>query len=204
MMNTRQKYSVVLISLGFILALIPLTANRTFTVRPETLLSEINDQSTYLTVDQVAKLIVSEDSTFQLIDLRTREEFSEVNIPGSVNIPYSEILNKDPASYLINKNIRYILYSNGDFDSNLAFTITRGLKINNTYVMSGGLNEWFRTVMNSRFTGEKISVRENALFETRTRAGKLFTQINSLPDSLKMQYILSKQGEAKKLDGGCE
>ena len=203
-MNTRQKYSVVLISLGFILALIPLTANRTFTVRPETLLSEINDQSTYLTVDQVAKLIVSEDSTFQLIDLRTREEFSEVNIPGSVNIPYNEILNKDPASYLINKNIRYILYSNGDFDSNLAFTITRGLKIKNTYVMSGGLNEWFRTVMNSRFTGEKISVRENALFETRTRAGKLFTQINSLPDSLKMQYILSKQGEAKKLDGGCE
>ena len=40
--------------------------------------------------------------------------------------------------------------------------------------------------MNSTFTGERISARENALFETRTRARKMFTEINSLPDSLKM------------------
>jgi hypothetical protein len=33
--------------------------------------------------------------------------------------------------------------------------------------MKGGLNEWFNTVMNSSFTGDKISARENALFETR-------------------------------------
>ena len=38
--------------------------------------------------------------------------------------------------------------------------------------MKGGLNEWFNTVMNSSFTGERISARENALFETRTRAKK--------------------------------
>ena len=35
--------------------------------------------------------------------------------------------------------------------------------------MKGGLNEWFNTVMNSNFTGDRISARENALFETRTK-----------------------------------
>ena len=58
--------------------------------------------------------------------------------------------------------------------------------------------------MNSSFTGEKISARENALFETRTRAGKLFTEINRLPDSLKLKFIEAKHIAFKKLDGGCE
>jgi hypothetical protein len=70
--------------------------------------------------------------------------------------------------------------------------------------MKGGLNEWYNSVMNSSFTGEKISARENAMFETRTRAKNLFIEINSLPDSLKLKFIESKRIAAKKLDGGCE
>jgi len=70
--------------------------------------------------------------------------------------------------------------------------------------MRGGMNELFNTVMNSSFTGEKISVRENAIFETRTRARNMFNDLNSLPDSLKMKFIEGKRIAAKKLDGGCE
>jgi hypothetical protein len=70
--------------------------------------------------------------------------------------------------------------------------------------MKGGLNEWYNTVMNSTFRGEKISARENALFETRSMAKKMFIEMNSLPDSLKMKFIQSKHLAAKKLDGGCE
>jgi hypothetical protein len=32
----------------------------------------------------------------------------------------------------------------------------------------------------------------------------MFTEINSLPDSLKLKFIQSKHFAAKKLDGGCE
>ena len=59
-------------------------------------------------------------------------------------------------------------------------------------------------VMNSSFTGDKISARENALFETRMKARKMFTEINSLPDSLKKKFLEAKHIAAKKLDGGCE
>ena len=78
------------------------------------------------------------------------------------------------------------------------------MNFKNTYVMKGGMNEWFNTVMNSSFIGEKISARENAIFETRTRARKLFTDINSLPDSLKLKFIEARQLASKSLDGGCE
>jgi hypothetical protein len=32
----------------------------------------------------------------------------------------------------------------------------------------------------------------------------MFTEINSLPDSLKRRYYEARHVEAKKLDGGCE
>jgi len=203
-MNTREKYSVVLICLGFILALLPLSGNRSFTVRPQKLLDQVVDEKSYFTADQVARFVVSEDSSIQIIDLRSPEEFRSFNIPGSINLPYKEFINSDPASILNNPTKRYILYSNGDFDSNYALVFAKGMKQNNVYVMKGGLNEWFNKVMNSSFTGESISARENALFETRTKAAKLFTEINSLPDSLKTKFYDAKHLSATKLDGGCE
>lgn len=203
-MNTRQKFSVGLLCLGLILAILPLTGNRSFIVRPQKLLTDVLDNSTYLTADQVARFVVSEDSSVQIFDLRTPGEFNTANIPGSVNMPYSKLLDKDPASFLNNGKAMNIFYSNGDFESNYALAIARGLNLKNTFVMKGGLNEWYNTVMNSSFNGEKISARENALFETRTRAKKMFTEMNSLPDSLKMKFFQSRHLSAKKLDGGCE
>ena len=203
-MNTRVKFSVGLLCLGLILALLPLSGSRSFIVKPQKLLTDALDADTYLSVDQVAKLVVSEDSSIQLIDLRSPEEFRAVNIPGSINIPYSKLLDNDPASILNNGKSRNIFYSNGDFDSNYTLAIARGLNMKNTFVMKGGLNEWFNTVMNSSFTGERITARENSLFETRSLAKKMFTAMNSLPDSLKLKFIQSKHSSAKKLDGGCE
>ncbi|TAL71550.1 MAG: rhodanese-like domain-containing protein [Bacteroidetes bacterium] len=203
-MNTRVKFSVILICIGIILALLPLSTGTSFTVKPRKLLTEVLDAKCFLSVDQVAKLIVAEDSSVQIIDLRSPEEFKKMNIPGSINIPYNELINKDPGSFLNNVNIKNILYSNGDLNSSYALVIAKGLNYKTTYVMKGGLNEWFDIVMNSSFKGEIISARENALFETRTRARKLFTQMNSLPDSLKLKFIQAKHISAKKLDGGCE
>jgi rhodanese-related sulfurtransferase len=203
-MNTREKFSIILLCLGVILALLPLTSNRSFIVKPHKLLSEVLDGRTYFSVDQVAKFVTSEDSTIQIIDLRQPEEFSYMNIPGSINIPYDKLLEKDPGSFLGNQNIRYIFYSNGDFDSNYALVIAKGLNYKNIYSMKGGLNEWFNSIINSNFTGEKITARENALYETRTKAKKMFNDINSLPDSLKIKYIAAKHTIQKKLDGGCE
>jgi rhodanese-related sulfurtransferase len=203
-MNARENISAILLCLGFILALLPLSGHRSFTVNPKKLLAEVLDERTCYTVDQVARFIISEDSTIQIIDLRSAEEFRSVNIPGSINIPYNELLNNDPDSFLNNGNIKKILYSNGNYDSNFALVIARGLNYKNIYVMKGGLNEWFATIMNSRFTGKRISARENSLFETRLRVRKLFTEINSLPDSLKLKFIMVKNSSSKKLDGGCE
>jgi 3-mercaptopyruvate sulfurtransferase SseA len=203
-MNIRQKFSAGLVVLGFTLALLPLSGSRSFTVKPQKLLTDAVNSNSYFTVDQVARFVVAEDSTVRIIDLRSPEEFRSFNIPGSINVPYKEFLDNDPSRYLSNENIKNIFYSNGDFDSNYALVLARGMNFRNVYVMKGGLNEWYNTVMNSNFKGEKISARVNALYETRANARKMFTEINSLPDSLKLKFFDSKHLAAKKLDGGCK
>ncbi len=204
MMNARQNLSYILLSLGLILALLPFSSNRSFNTRPRTVLAEILDPGLSLTPDQAARLFAAEENNVQFIDLRSRKEFSAFNIPGSINIPYEEFLDSDPHTILKNGKSRNIFYSNGDIYSNYALTIARGLNYRNTYVLKGGLNEWFNVVMNSTFVGDRISARENALYESRFRARKIFTEINSLPDSLKQKFMESKRLAAKKLDGGCE
>jgi hypothetical protein len=57
--------------------------------------------------------------------------------------------------------------------------------------------------MLTKFEGEKITPRENALFENRYKARDVFNKINSLPDSLKNQFFDAKRLERAKLDGGC-
>lgn len=203
-MNARIKISTLLLILGLILAFLPSPGNYSFHGKPGEVLAKVMDKGNCFTADQVARFVVTDDSTVQLIDLRSPEEFNAFSIPGAINIPYSKMLSQDLESYLNREEIRNIFYSNGDYKANYALVIAKGLGFGNNYVMEGGLNEWYEVVMNSEFTGEKITARENALFETRTRARNLFNEINSMPDSMKAKFRESKEIERKKLDGGCE
>ena len=194
----------MLVLLSLVLALLPLTANRSFTAKPAGLLAEVLEDEASFTADQVAGFIVREEPDFQLIDLRPAGEFRKQSIPGAVNVPYDEFIKSDPDLWLGNRKIRSIFYSAGDLEADYALVYARGLGYGNSFVMDGGITEWISTVMDSKFTGERITARENALYEIRRRAGELFTELNSLPDSLKTIYLESMKFSAKKLDGGCE
>ncbi|MCY1720631.1 rhodanese-like domain-containing protein [Prolixibacteraceae bacterium Z1-6] len=203
-MNTRIKISVLLVGVGILLAFLPYNASHSFQLKPAGLLDKASSDDMYFSVDQVARFVNNEDSTVQLIDVRNEEEYKVCNIPGSINIPFDDLLNPDWEGYLNQPEVKKIFYGNGDQTANAAWTIVAGLGYENNFVMQGGLNEWYKTVMLSHFSGEKITPRENVLFENRFKARKTFTQINSLPDSLKSQFLTARRLKEIQLDGGCE
>ena len=203
-MDARIKYSLLLVGIGIILAFLPFNATNSFRLKSDELLSKSESEENYLSVDQVARMVNKEDSTILLIDLREMAQYKECNIPGSINIPFSDLLNPLWEGTFNQKGTKKIFYGNGDQTANYAWAIVTGLGYKNNFVMKGGLNEWFKTVMLSQFKGDKISPLENALYEARFNARKAFTQINSLPDSLKKQYFKAKEIKQLKLDGGCQ
>ena len=202
-MDARIKYSVLLVGVGIILAFLPFDAAQTFQLKSNELLARSASDSMYISVDQVARAVNSEDSTIQIIDVRSAAQFRACNIPSSINIPFDDLQNPLWEATLNQKKVKNILYGNGDQTASYAWTIVTGLGYPNNYVMKGGLNEWFRTVMLSQYSGEKITPAENARFENRLNARKAFTQINSLPDSLKTKFFNAKRLNQSKLDGGC-
>ncbi len=203
-MNVRFKISILLVALGFLLVLLPGAGQYSFTSNVPSLVASVVNENPYFSVDEVARLVNDEDSTIQLIDLRETSEFDAFNIPGALNIPFKSFFDSRPETWLYNKSARYIFYSNDDINSSYALVLAQGLGYPNCYVMKGGLNEWFEKVMNSQFSGERLTARQNALYETRTKAKLFFTEINSLPDSLKIQYAESRRQAERDLDGGCE
>lgn len=203
-MNARIKLSVLLLGIGILLAFLPFDAAKSFQLKPSELLLKSTSETIYFSVDQIAKFVNNEDSTIQLIDLRNVEEYKECNIPGSINIPFYDLLNPDWEGYLNQPEINNIFYGNGDQIANTAWTVVTGLGYENGFVMKGGLNEWYKIVMLSEFSGERITPRENVLFENRFKARRTFTQINSLPDSLKTKFLAARRAKEAKLDGGCE
>ena len=203
-MDARIKYSVLLVGIGIIIAFLPFNTAEAFKVKSNFLLSQSASEDIYFSVDQVARMMNNEDNTVQIIDLRSTIQFKECNIPGSINIPYPDLLNPIWEGTFNQRSIKKILYGNNDQTSAYAWTILTGLGYKNNFIMKGGLNEWFKTILYSKFNGLKISPVENALFENRYNARRTFTQINSLPDSLKTKFFSSKRLKQSKLDGGCE
>lgn len=203
-MKIRKEISVLLILLSLILALLPLSANRSLSEKPGQLLAEVLGEEVSVTVDEVAEFIVREDPSVRLIDLRPADEYGKEAIPGAVNVPWSAFMKADPDTWLGNREVRAVFYSTGNSEADYALVYARGMGYNNCYIMDGGITEWKRTVIETRFSGERITARENALFETRRRAGEMFTEFSNLPDSLKVRYLESRKFSAKKLDGGCE
>jgi rhodanese-related sulfurtransferase len=203
-MNFRIIVCTGLLCFGLMAAFLPHRENNFGYLSPKQSLKLLQNPDKSVTADELARAIVNEDSTLQLIDLRTASEFIKFNIPGSINIPLNELANGDYTGYLNQKGKKIVFYSNGDILSAEAWTVASQMGIPNCYLLKGGMNEWYKTVMLTEFKGETISPAENSLFEVRYKARDFFTRINSIPDSLKGKFLSSRKTEAKKLVGGCE
>ncbi len=203
-MKIRKEISLLLILLSIILALLPLSANRSFSEDPASLLKEALADEVSLSADEVAEFIVREDPSFSLIDLRPEAEYRKKAIPGAINVPWSIFIKSDPDKWLGNREVRNVFYSTGNTEPDYALVFARGMGYDNCFIMDGGITEWERTILDTEFTGERITARENALYETRRRAEEMYREFSTLPDSLKSRFLESKKFSAKKLDGGCE
>lgn len=201
-MNARITLSVSLLVLALVLLILP---KNTLTNGQRSPKQHIRHNSDALIgIDLAARYVANADSNFQFIDIRTPEEFADFSIPGSINIPYEKLLEKEWQGYLNPENKTNILFSNSMQFSSMAYSILLGSGASNNKILKGGINEWFAVVMTSEFKGGKLSARENALFQNRRVARNLFTEYNSLPDSLRNKLLEAKYIEETQLDGGCE
>ena len=193
-MNTRVILTIIFISFGSIAAILPKQKTSSIRLDADELLREIKLETYKVTSDELADLLINLDPTLLLIDVRDSVEYGKYHLPGAVNIPLKELLDEKWLPYIDQISKKNIFYSNGTTLSSEAWIITRQLGFKNNYVLAGGLNNWFETIIKPTHPGNQATSEELDLFDRRKAA----TDQISAPA---LPPVPRKQ--KKRVQGGC-
>jgi rhodanese-related sulfurtransferase len=207
-MKQLKFLALILIPLGIIIAAVP--ADRVSQVRltPEELLQEAGAGVQFITPDAIADMLVQKDPSLRLIDVRTPEEFDAYSMPGSVNIPLSNLLADEYKDILNQEAYVNVFYSNGSVYANQAWMITRQLGYENNFVLEGGLNYWFGNILSPQEPTQTSPDEEFARYDFRKSAaaalgggGVVSTEASSPAVKAVKPAVTAKA--KKKPAGGC-
>lgn len=211
----ETKYKSILIMAAFILPLaliisaVPQNRIKPYKLTAEQMVQMVNQKEHFYSADEVADMIIKKDPSLQLIDVRSPSDFEKFNLQGSINIPLSDLLNEEYEPTL-NQDIKVnVFYSNGTLQANEAWMITRQLGYLNNFVLEGGLNFWFETIMNPKAPVSTSPDEEFAKYDFRKGAAQVLGGGSGLSTDQPVKSDATKPiktlitPKKKKASGGC-
>lgn len=208
-MNPRVLLALIIIPLGLVIAAVPQNKTVPYKLTAPELLSEVAERTQFVSPEVIADMLIKKDPTLRLIDVRSQQEFEKYSIPGAINIPLTDLLSEEYAD-ILNQDVKMnVFYSNGSLAANEAWMITRQLGYTNNYVLEGGLNYWYETILNPQKPSSVSSDEEFLRYDLRKGAGMALggdaevkdTQDQAAGPSLKP--AIKPVAKKKKAAGGC-
>ncbi len=115
---------------------------------PEKLLAEMQDPARFVNAEEVVYRIMQKDASMILIDVRQPEDYNEFALPGAINIPAGDILDRNWRDFLKNNKQRLVFYGYGNTAAELAWSSAKRNGTQNIYILEGGLNHLFDYIFN--------------------------------------------------------
>ncbi|NNF35550.1 MAG: rhodanese-like domain-containing protein [Saprospiraceae bacterium] len=180
-------------------------------IDPQKIALELQSDKRYLSTEQVSDIIINEDPSYQMIDVRPSDEFQDFSLPGAINIPWSEISESTLKESLDCEKYNIIFYSNNDVLSERAWYLNRQLGCKSGYVMDGGLNKWIKNILQPVKPSETAATEEQELYQYRIAARNYFTGLSSelelepyiLPVKKKTPPKVLKKKKVEEEEEGC-
>lgn len=206
-MNKRYLLlAVIVVLLGVGMLFMP-NSNDNKQVNPELLLTAIDDPSRFLTTDDITDRLVRKDPALLLLDVRPAAQFKSFSIPGSVNLPVDSLLSASAMEMLKQDAKDKVFCSNSDVTADQAWIICKRLGLKRIYVMQGGINQWFNTIVKATKPAESASSKTMELYQFRVAACQHFYGSPEMaaapkPEPRKTVTVIKKASEAAS-GGGC-
>lgn len=206
----ERKYTILailMIVLALGLVVLPKEKNQK-EIDSKVLLSAVVDQSRYLTVDQVTHRVIENDPTLLLIDMRPADQFKIFAFPGAVNINPDSLLSLPVLTLLNQPGKDKLLVGSADLIAEKAWLIATRNSVKRVYVMKGGMNEWFNTIIRERPANNAASSTDLDLLSFRKAARQYFLGANETtkaaekPKVKQKIQVIRKAPEASS-GGGC-
>ena len=167
------------------------------------MLIKINDQSRYLSTYDVAERIIDKDPSLFLIDVRSENDYSEYTIPGAVNIPLGKIMQPEFRDFIRQEGIDIVFFSNSDLYADQAWMLAAQKGFPNLFVLKGGMNEWFRTILMPEIPPESASSEEFELYSFALGARSYFSGNTLEAPADTREKVTIRRKVKKKAEGGC-
>jgi len=208
--RSYQILALVLILLAGGLLLIPKNQKHEG-ISPELFAKNILSTERYISTDQLADRMINEDPVLLLVDTRSFEEFQEFSLPNAINIPLSDIFSEELNPYLDQNIYDIILFSNDNFNAEQVWMLCNRMGYERLYVLNGGLNRWFNTIIHPKLPIESMSRDAFDLYSFRIGAGKYFgVALDTLEIKVKPvkkatpKKVVTKPKKKKRVpEGGC-
>ena len=165
-------------------------------ITPETLLSNAVSPERYISTDELADRIINNDPSLLLIDVRDENDFKKYTLPSAINIPLNKVLEEDSEPYLDQDEYDVILFSNDNFYSDQAWILCNRLGYENLYVLKGGINTWFNTIINPKKPTENMASTEFELYSFRKAASMYFGV--AYPGKITKNHVVVKKTSTPK------
>jgi rhodanese-related sulfurtransferase len=203
-MNARVIMTIILISFGSIAAMLPKQKTSSVQLDADELLRDIKLNTHLVSTDELADLLINHDPSLLLIDVRDSIQYSKYHLPGAINIPLKELLDEKWLPYVDQISKNNIFYSNGTILSSEAGIICRQLGFKNNFVLEGGLNAWFGTIIKPEHPGFVATSEELDQYDRRKAASMYFTGSNAATDKSSAPALPPVPRKKKKrVQGGC-
>jgi rhodanese-related sulfurtransferase len=207
-MKKTDYLIIAILLLGSVIALILASKKTEFKeMKSSELLYEINKLERYFTTDEVAKFIIDKQPDIILIDLRDTSEYKSFTIQGAINIPYDSVFSANYEGILKNKDIRKIFFSNGSSLADQAWLVLKRAGFENIYVMKGGLNLWFETIIEPQKPQDGSSPEDFDLYANRKGISTYFVGSNVAESNISTpQPVINVQQNKQQTQtgGGCQ
>jgi rhodanese-related sulfurtransferase len=197
----------IVIALGIGILFMPKSDDRK-QIKPELLLTAIDDPSRFLTTDDITDRLVRKDPALLLIDVRPSVQYNAFSIPGAINIPLDSLLTTSAQSQLNQKEMDKVFYSNSDVNSDQAWILCKRIGLGRIYVMQGGVNRWFNTIVKAVKPAETAPVQDMELYQFRMAACQYFfgntaTAGSTIENAPKKVVKVVRKPAAASSGGGC-
>ena len=210
MMNGKNIFAVVLLLvLGVFIAFTSVKQNSSNEISPDELHQKIIQKTRYFMPEEIAHMIISEDPSIQLIDVRDEKHFSKFTLKGAFNIPLKELLKEDNLAYLDQDVYKTILFSNGSTDADVAWLLATRQGYENIYVMKGGLNAWIEQILQPEEHSVIWDRIDDQMYQYRKGASQFFggksdnVTDDKDADAPKKQKKAPLKRKKKEVEGGC-
>jgi rhodanese-related sulfurtransferase len=202
-MSIRFILSVVFVFLGFVAAILPQKRYSSSELDAQQLLNELQLETFVISPDEMAEAIINNDPSYQLIDLRSPEEVKKFSLPGALNIPFDSLLHEKWAPYIDQVARKNVFYSNGTMLASQAWVLTRQKGYRNNYILEGGLNYWFDTIIKPREPKSTDDEQAIAIYHRRLGAKQYFTGQGGEASTVTKARKPIPRKKKKMVQGGC-